>query len=54
MNSHISHTVLWRYNDMLEFIRELLGIGSAVLLFGLIPGIMIGAYWHRFFLEEEC
>ena len=38
---------------MIEELRYFLGLGTFIMFFGLIPGILIGARYHRYLYKDE-
>lgn len=39
--------------ETIEMLKEFLGLGVFTLLFGLMPGVMIGARFHKYIYEDE-
>ena len=37
----------------MSFIIELLGLFIVIMLFGFMPGIILGAYLHKYIIYEE-
>ena len=40
-------------DELVEMLKGFISLGSAILLFGFMPGIAIGATFHEWFYDDN-